>query len=76
MTNPYIPIACSLHDEFEIAIMQKKQLNIKWIDDGGELHNATVLPTDILVKDRQEFLLADTKDNTELCIRLDKIIIL
>ncbi len=76
MTNPYIPIACSLHDEYEIAIMQKKHLDIKWSDDGGELHTAKVLPTDILVKDKQEFLLADKQDNEALCIRLDKISLL
>lgn len=76
MTNPYIPIACSLHDEYEIAIMQKKYLDIKWSDDDGGLHTVKVLPTDILVKDKQEFLIADTQDNTALCIRLDKISLL
>jgi len=76
MTNPYIPIACSLHDEYEIAIMQKKYLDIEWSDDDGGLHTAKVLPTDILVKDKQEFLIADKQDNTALCIRLDKISLL
>lgn len=76
MTDRYIPIACALHDEYEIAIMHKKHLNIKWSDDDAELHTAKVLPTDILVKDKQEFLIADTQDDKKLCIRLDKITLL
>ncbi len=76
MTNLYKPIACSLHDEYEIAIMHKKHLNIKWSGDSDEQHTAKVLPKDILVKDKKEFLLANTQDNKELCIRLDKITLL
>jgi Rho-binding antiterminator len=75
MIDPYQPIACALHDEYEIAIMHKQQLNIKWSDDDGQ-HTAKVLPKDILVKDRQEFLIAESLDKAELCIRLDKIILL
>ena len=76
MTNTYKPIACSLHDEYEIAIMHKKHLNIKWSDDSDEQHTGNVLPIDILVKDKEEFLVATTRDNKELCIRLDKITLL
>ena len=76
MNTPYVPIACSLHDEYEIAIMQKKHLTIKWIDDNEEQFSEKVLAKDILVKDKQEFLIAITRDNRELCIRLDKIILM
>ena len=76
MTNPYKPRACSLHDEYEIAIMQKRHLIITWLDDSGFSHSDKVLPKDILVKDRAEFLVANTKDDKELIIRLDKITIL
>lgn len=76
MTTVYKPIACALHDEYEIAIMHKKQLNIKWIDEAEQEHNANVRPTDILVKDKQEFLIARIQDGEVLCIRLDKIFLL
>jgi transcriptional antiterminator Rof (Rho-off) len=76
MSEPYIPIACSLHDQYEIAIMHKKHLKIKWSDESNVSHTASVLPTDILVKDRQEFLLAEGEDDEDLCIRLDKVEIL
>ena len=80
MTKSYQAIACSLHDAYEIAIMHKKHLNIKWLDDKGESHTDKVLPKDILVKNREEFLVARTydsaQDNKLLCLRLDKITLL
>ena len=72
MTEPYQPIACALHDEYEIAIMRKQYLIIKWTDEHG-FHTGEVLPEDILVKNREEFLLAKTNKGESLCIRLDKI---
>ncbi|MCK5394692.1 MAG: hypothetical protein KAJ32_01805 [Gammaproteobacteria bacterium] len=73
MTDPYDPIACSLHDEYEIAIMLKKHLTIKWLDDNGEYYKDKVLPKDILVKDKEEFLVASTHGEKDLRIRLDRI---
>jgi transcriptional antiterminator Rof (Rho-off) len=76
MNITYLPIACALHDEYEIAIMQKKYLNIKWLDEEGDYHTEKVLPKDLVVKNREEFLLALLQGNKELCIRLDKITLL
>ena len=76
MTKPYQPIACALHDEYEIAIMHKKHLRIRWSDDRDEQHTGDVLPKDILVKDKQEFLVADVVGGESICIRLDNITIL
>jgi len=76
MIKSYQPIPCALHDEYEIAIMHKKHLRIKWSDDGGEQHSGDVLPKDILVKDKQEFLVADVVGGESICIRLDNITIL
>ena len=80
MDASYKPIACSLHDEYEIAIMHGKHLTIRWVDSTGTCHTDKVLPKDILVKNKEEFLVARThdsaQDNKELCIRLDKITLL
>jgi len=73
MITAYIPIACSLHDEYEIAIMRKQYLYIKWFDDNNQKHVEKVLPKDILVKNREEFLVVITQDDTVLQLRLDKI---
>lgn len=75
VNKPYQPIACALHDQYEIAIMYKKQLDISWSDNTGS-HTARVLPKDILVKDRQEFLIAESQDKKQHCIRLDMITLL
>jgi len=77
MNEPYRPVACALHDEYEIAIMRKNRLHLMWLDDDGNVHNCEVLPEDILVKDKSEYLLASDVDNQHtLCIRLDKITLL
>ena len=76
MTKPYAPIACALHDEYEIAIMHGKHLTIRWLDGTGAYHTDKILPKDILVKDKEEFLVVDTQDAKALRIRLDMITIL
>lgn len=76
MTDTYKPIACSLHDEYEIAIMHKKRIAIKWLDDAGVLHYVNVLPTDLLVANKEEYLLAQSQNAQPLRIRLDKITLL
>lgn len=73
MSDVYKPIACAIHDEYELAIMQKRLINILWTDDTGK-HEAKVKPENILVKNGQEFLLANIGEK-EICIRLDKITI-
>jgi len=76
MIKQYIPIACSLHDQYEIAIMHKTRINIAWIDDSGSDHEEAVMPKDIVVKNSEEFLLfLDGKGNERL-IRLDNITLL
>ncbi len=76
MNKTYQPITCALHDEYEIAIMQRKNIRIKWLDDNGEYHVDSVLAKDILVKNKEEFLLATRQDQQSLCIRIDKISLL
>lgn len=73
MNKPYQPIACALHDRYEIAIMFKKHLKIKWHDDNGEPHLEKVMPIDLPVKNGEEFLLAKRENDQEVCVRLDRI---
>ena len=73
MNTPYTPIACSLHDEYEIAIMKKSQLAIQWLDENGDAHNGSVQPIDLRVKNKEEFLVFTNHVDQELCIRLDRI---
>lgn len=76
MNTSYIPITCSLHDEYEIAIMKKNRISIKWIDANGGVHNKNVLPIDLRAKNREEFLVVLDQAHNEKCIRLDRVTLL
>ena len=75
MTDTYKPIACALHDEFEIAIMRRQKLSITWLDDSGCSHESLVLPLDTRVESGEEFLIAEEEGGDRLTIRLDRIAI-
>lgn len=73
-TEPYVPVDCGLHSEYELAIMQRQLLTLRWQDENGTLHDASLLPVDLLTRDSQEFLIAHDKNNIRYEIRLDRII--
>ena len=73
MTDPYKPIACALHDQYEIAIMRRQKLSITWLDDSGCSHDSLVLPVDTRVENGEEFLVAEEEGGKRLTIRLDRI---
>ena len=76
--SDYKPIACALHDQYEIAIMHRQVLHIEWQDASGKSHMADVMPVDIRVAGGEEFLVARRVDAQEggepLEIRLDRIV--
>ena len=73
----YKPVACSLHDRYEIAIMHKQVMHIGWREESGKMHEADVLPLDIRVAGGEEFLVVrpvDAKQAVDVFeIRLDRI---
>jgi len=70
--KPYQPIACALHDVYEIAIMRRQRLRLQW-SDGGQQHDATLQPLDLNTVDAAEWLLVETRHGEQLSIRLDWI---
>lgn len=73
-SEPYTPISCSIHSEYELAIMHKKLLELTWQDADGQERSGLVTPVDLLTRQHQEFLQVTLADHSELQIRLDKII--
>jgi transcriptional antiterminator Rof (Rho-off) len=75
--SDYTPIACALHDRYEIAIMHRQVLHIEWLDASGESHMADVMPLDIKVSQGEEFLVARPvsadDDDEPYEIRLDRV---
>lgn len=73
-TNNYTPIECGLHSEYELAIMHKTKSILHWIDANNDKRIATVIPVDLFIRNKREYLKLTTDTNDILEIRLDKII--
>ena len=75
MSSDYTPIACALHDEYEIAVMHRQPLHLCWKEVDGSRGEADVLPVDIEVKNGEEFLVVKLKQADAVKhIRLDRIV--
>ena len=73
--DEYKPIACGLYSEYEVAIMHRETLRLRWRDAGGMDHIDRVMPTDLQTRNHCEYLIAtDCADDSRLEIRLDHII--
>ncbi len=70
----YTPIDCGLHSQYELAIMHGETLQLEWRDEAGQQHSASVKPIDLLVRNHEECLLAETREGERLQIRLDRIV--
>ncbi len=71
--DPYKPISCGLHSEYELAIMHRVMLQLVWRDEHDQPHIGKVLPLDLKTSNSQEFLVGQTNDGEMHQIRLDKI---
>lgn len=76
MTEPsmtdYVPIACSLHSEYELAILHRQPLHLVW-SENNVIHDEVVLPLDLKTERHEEFLVCHSKDGSMREIRLDHI---
>ena len=71
--DPYTPITCGLHSEYELAIMRRVSLRLGWRDAYGQQHIGNVLPLDLYARRQVEYLMARATDGQQHEIRLDKI---
>ncbi len=69
MGTTYTPIACSLHDHIEAAIVLRKSGTIIYSKDGDQ-HTFEGKPTDWITRNSEEFLLLENGKE----IRGDRII--
>jgi len=70
--DPYEPVACHLHDLYEIAIMGGQRLQICW-HNGKTRRNEAFRPLDLQTADSAEWLLVENNRGGRLRIRLDWI---
>lgn len=69
----YSPIDCGLHSEYELAIMHRRRLKLRWRDDSGVTHTETLLPVDLQTRNGEEFLIAENRDGERVQLRLDRV---
>jgi transcriptional antiterminator Rof (Rho-off) len=68
----YTPVDCGLHSSHERAIMQHQQVRLVWLDNTSVLAG-TVLPTDLVTRNAEEFMRISRGNGDCLDIRLDHI---
>ncbi len=69
----YIPISCASYSDYEVAILHRQTLRVRWRGpDGGE-HIARLRPLDLQTKSGEEFLIAEDAHGESLRLRLDWI---
>ena len=69
----YRPIACALHDRYEIAVMHRTRLTLCWRGPDGLIHLENLLPQDLETLNGEEFLVASNRTGERLRLRLDRI---
>ncbi len=71
---PYQPVSCALHSEYELAIMRRTPIDLRWVDQHNQHQNQRLLPIDLTTRQGEEFLIVRTQSGQEITIRLDKIL--
>ncbi|HIJ22221.1 MAG TPA: transcriptional antiterminator, Rof [Gammaproteobacteria bacterium] len=72
--EPYIPVACSLHSELELAILHRKPVHLQWQTPSASLQQETVMLTDIVTRSGEEYLLFTSEQGDAITLRLDHIL--
>jgi Rho-binding antiterminator len=70
--KPYTPIGCDNYSEYELAIMHRQRLHLRWRDD-NVVYDQTVLPLDLKTAQHEEFLVCRDDNGATHTIRLDRI---
>jgi len=72
--DPYKPIACNVHSEYELAVMRRTRLRLAWREASGQRRIGWVLPLDIYSRRGVEYMVVQSHDGDRHEIRLDKIL--
>ncbi len=70
--NPYDPIACAHYSEYEVAILHRQKLHLRWHENNVH-YDQVVLPLDLRTVNHEEFLICRAGSGETLTIRLDHI---
>ena len=66
--DPYSPIACARYSEYEIAILHRQKLHLRW-HEGNVHYDQVVLPLDLKTINHEEFLICRDSAGWAMCRR-------
>jgi Rho-binding antiterminator len=72
--SDYESIDCSTYTEYELAIMRRQRLRMRWRGEDKLDHLEVVTPVDLETREGEEFLIARTGSGDPLRVRLDRIL--
>jgi len=70
----YQPIACTLHEGLEFAVLKRKKLQMRYRNAGGQEMISTILPLDVYSANAAEWLKMQHADGRVEILRLDAIL--
>lgn len=69
----YRPISCALYSKYEVAILHRTPLRVRWRAADGVTHVETLTPEDLVTRDGEEFLVGHNGTGESRCLRLDRV---
>lgn len=72
--SDYRPVSCQVHSEYELAIMRRTRLPLRWQDERGREFQALVLPLDLRTRGGAEYLVVRLPGGELREVRLDRIL--
>lgn len=71
---PYQPIACGLHETYQLAAMRQAVVDLSWRTDEDLLQRTRVVVEDVFTEAQAEYLRVKTQAGDRYVIRLDRIV--
>jgi transcriptional antiterminator Rof (Rho-off) len=71
--SPYHPIACGLHETYQLAAIKGVEVDLTWSLEDGSERQCRVKVEDVFTRSQAEYLKANTQAGERLEIRLDLI---
>ncbi len=71
--SPYHPIACGLHETYQLAAIKGVEVDLIWLLEDSSERECRVRVEDVFTRAKAEYLKANTQAGERLEIRLDRI---
>ena len=72
--NPYNPVSCDLHSQYELLIMHHDRITVHYRDPVNQSQHISGLAHDLYTRNGEEFIVIQPDRDAALHIRLDRII--